>query len=205
MVITFRIAIPPGTISRSLVAKTFNISEDFIKGNWNYHLFYCEMDSKQESHHESFWQESKDIIQSCFTKKKRIRGIIKKLRKFVKKWRAMIVYTDTWDSLILSHSIKFQAHWFQQQMLTTVCGLWIFSPSGILKILCTWHLLINFYLRKSSSKLSKWSDMGNWHWWYSWECQSKTKFKTSCLHQNFVASHCEEYMGCQGSRTEVEW
>ncbi len=87
MAITFRIAkdLPHGTISRSWVAKTLNRSEEFVKINWNKDPLNCEMDIKQESHHESLSQEIKAIIQSCFAKKKSIRGIIKKLKKFMKK------------------------------------------------------------------------------------------------------------------------
>ncbi len=39
------------------------------------------MDTKQESHHESLSQESKDIIQSCFAKKKSIQEIIKEIEE----------------------------------------------------------------------------------------------------------------------------
>ncbi len=71
MAITFRIAkdLPPGTISRSWVAKTLNRFEYFVKINWNKDPFNCEIDSKQESHHKSLLQESKDIIQFCFAKR----------------------------------------------------------------------------------------------------------------------------------------
>ncbi len=83
MAITFRIAkdLPPGTISRSWVAKTLNRSENFVKRNWNKDPFNCEMDSKHVSYHESLSQESKDISQSCFAKQKRIQGIIKEIEE----------------------------------------------------------------------------------------------------------------------------
>lgn len=83
MAITFRIAkdLPPGTISRSWVAKTLNRSEDFVKKNWNKDPFNCEMNSKQESHHESLSQESKEIIQSWLKKKKSIRELIEQIEQ----------------------------------------------------------------------------------------------------------------------------
>ncbi len=83
MAITFRIAkdLPPGSIYRSRVAKTRNRSDDFVKRNWNKDPLNFEMDSKQESHHESLSEESKDIIQSCFAKKKSIQGIIKQIEE----------------------------------------------------------------------------------------------------------------------------
>ncbi len=83
MAITFRIVkdVPPGTISRSWVAKTLNRSADFVKRNWNKDHFNCKNDRKQESHNESLSQESNDIIQSCFAKKKSIQGIIKEIEE----------------------------------------------------------------------------------------------------------------------------
>ncbi len=67
------------------VLPTVNRSEDFVKGNRNKEPFNCEMDSKQESHNESLSQKSKDIIQSCFVKKKSIRGIIKDIEEVCEK------------------------------------------------------------------------------------------------------------------------
>ncbi len=77
--------LPPGTIYRSWVSKTPNRSEDFIKRNWNKDPFNCEMNSKQESHDESLPQESNVVIQSCFAKKKIIRGIIKEIEEVFEK------------------------------------------------------------------------------------------------------------------------
>ncbi len=92
MAITFRFAkyLPPDTISRSWVARTLNRSEDFVKRNWNKDSFNCEKDSQQESHHESLSYESKDIIQSCFAKKKSIRGIIKEIDEVREKCRVKV-------------------------------------------------------------------------------------------------------------------
>ncbi len=97
MAMTFRIVkdVPPGTIFRSWVAKTLNKCEDFVKGNWNKDPLNCEVDSKQQNDTESLSQVSKDIIQSCFAKKKSIRGIIKDIEEVHEKVRAMVVSTDT--------------------------------------------------------------------------------------------------------------
>ena len=64
MAITFRIAKeqPPGTVSRSWVAKYLNRSEDFVKRNWNRDPFGCEMDRTHKEAAESLSQESKEII-----------------------------------------------------------------------------------------------------------------------------------------------
>lgn len=73
MAITFRVAktLPPGTISRSWVAKYLNRSEDFVKRNWNKDPFECEMDSAPKTGTIVLSQESQDIITSTLGKEKK--------------------------------------------------------------------------------------------------------------------------------------
>ena len=80
MAITFNVAksLPPGTISRSCVAKYLNRSEDFVKKNWNKDPFCCEMNSAPKEDGISLSQESQQIIVSSLAKEKKS---IRKLQK----------------------------------------------------------------------------------------------------------------------------
>ena len=80
MAITFNVAksLPPGTISRSWVAKYLNRSEDFVKKNWNKDPFCCEMNSAPKEDGISLSQESQQIIVSSLAKEKKS---IRKLQK----------------------------------------------------------------------------------------------------------------------------
>ena len=73
MAISFRVAKtqPPGTITRSWVAKYLNRSEDFGKRNWNKDPFECEMECAPKTGTIVLSQESQDIITSTLGKEKK--------------------------------------------------------------------------------------------------------------------------------------